>query len=213
MGDDNHSSGEDGKVKKFNASKEIAQQRDVKLMLAHVAAMTQARTGETPSKSIHDMSDNERTLNKVRGLMLTISAQRDLILMSRGLVRLKAINGWKKRVKKGERDEKIFDDDDNDYKRIMDLLDKLRACELDIDDAFKSKTIKDDFMTIKKTKDGEVFEITENHREMVRELEDSYEGIEIIMYSNEVISAGIEIDEEKTLIELEDEFLRRGEDA
>ena len=70
----------------------------------------------------------------------------------------------------------------------MNLLDKLYACELDINEAEKTKSIKDDFMIIKETKDGEVFEITDNHREMISELENSYEEIEIIMYTNEVIS-------------------------
>jgi len=210
MGDDG---GHDGKVQKFNASKEIAQQRDVKLMLAHVNAITQARTGQTPNKSLYEMGNNEKVLNKVRGLMLTISAQKDLILMSRGLVKIKALNSWKRKYKKQDRGENKFEDDNNDYKTLMDISEKLCACELDINEADKTRSVDDDFMKVKDTPEGKVFEITENHREMLLELEDSYEGIEIIMYANEVISAGIEVDEEKTLMELEEEFLHRGEEA
>jgi len=199
-----------GEIQKFNASKEIAQQRDVRLIISHVNAIRQARSGVTPIKEVHEMSDNEKTVNKVKGLMLTINAQRELILMSRALVKSKSINHWKKDYKTDEeRIEHDFHSHENDYNKLILILNKLEACEMDILEAEKTKNVDDDFMIVKHTSEGEVCEVTQNHREMLKELEDSYEELEFIMYRNGVISSGMEVDEEKTAKELEEEMINR----
>lgn len=210
MGEENNQSGE---IQRFNASKEIANQRDVKLIMNHVIALRQARTGETPVKNIYEMKNNEKKMNQVRGLNQTIQAQRDLISISRSLVRAKSENFWKKQYNKDEREEHPFEEYECDYKRLMYIRAKLEACEMDILEAEKTATIKDDFLVKRNTDDGEEFFLTDNFREMLKELEDSYEELESIMYRNGVISSGMEYDEERTNRELEDEFLRRGKEA
>ena len=199
---------EGGDIQKFNASKDIAQQRDVKLILAHMDAIRQARSGETPFKSLYEMKDNEKKMNMVRGLMLVIYAQQDLILMSGAQVRSLSLAKWKKETAtEKEREENPFEKHENDYNKLRLLSELLDACKMDIIEADRTRDLKDDFLIKKNTVDGEVFEVTDNYYSLLKELETAYVELEGIMYRNKVISAGMEIDEEKTTRELEQDFI------
>jgi len=207
--------GYDGaEIQTFNASKAIAQSRDLQLILWHNEAMRQARTGETPEKKMDDLTDNQRKLNQVRALSLVISAQRELINISRSQVKFRSINQWKKdHNSEKEQLEHPFKEHKNDYNDLIYLKDKLYACEMDIIDAEKSVTKDDDFLIIKEKSDGDFYELTQNFREMLMELEDSYEDIHLLMLTNKIISAGIEENEELTYKEKEEEMKRRIVDA
>ena len=201
-------------IQTFNASKAIAQSRDLGLILWHNDAMRQARTGETPGSKMDELSDNQRKLNQVRALNIIISAQRELINISRAQVKFRSVNKWKKdNPKEDDQIKNPFNKHENDYNKLIFLKDKLYACEMDIIDAEKSATKEDDFLIIKQRADGEFYELTDNFREMLLELEDSYEDIHLLMLTNKIISAGIEENEELTYKEKEEEMKRRIVDA
>ena len=207
--------GYDGaEIQTFNASKAIAQSRDLGLILWHNDAMRQARTGETPGSKMEELDDNKRKMNQVRALNIIISAQRELINISRAQVKFRSVNKWRKDHPSDEEQmENPFNKHENDYNKLIYLKDKLYACEMDILEAEKSATKDDDFLIILTKQEGEFYELTNNFREMLRELEDTYEEIHLLMLTNKIISAGIEENEELTYKEKEDEMKRRIVDA
>lgn len=207
--------GYDGaEIQTFNASKAIAQSRDLGLILWHNDAMRQARTGETPGSNMEEIGDNQRKMNQVRALNIIISAQRELINISRAQVKFRSVNKWKKDNATDEQQiETPFEKHENDYNKLIYLKDVLYACEMDILDAEKSPTKDDDFLIVRQTADGEFYELTENFREMIKVLEDSYEEIHLLMLTNKIISAGIEENEEMNYKEKEEEMIRRVKDA
>jgi len=73
----------------------------------------------------------------------------------------------------------------------------------------KTKRIDDDFLIVRKTEDGETYELTSNFREMLDDLEESYEQIYLLMLTNKIVSAGIEEDEELSYKEKEEEAIKR----
>jgi len=201
-------------IQTFNASKAIAQTRDLQLILWHNDAMRQARTGETPGTKMEELSDNKRKMNQVRALNVIISAQRELINISRSQIKFRSFNKWKKdNPTEDLQMANPFETHTNDYNKLIELKEKLFACEMDILEAEKTKTQDDDFIVVRQRDNSEFYELTPNFREMLRELEDSYEEIHLLMLTNKIISAGIEENEELTYKEKEDEMRRRIVDA
>jgi len=205
---------EGGEIKTYNASQEIARNRDLPLILFYEDMMLQARTGKPPGLNMDDITDNQRKLNQVRGLSRVISALKQLINMSRSQIKYRAFSKWEKKNTALEDEEKIeFEDDVNDYNTLMEYRNLLDACELDILEAEKTPTVDDDFLIKKQTTEGERFELTKNFYEMLTELEDVWEEINLLMLTNKIISSGIEADEEFTYQEQEQEVIRRITDA
>jgi len=89
----------------------------------------------------------------------------------------------------------------------------VKACEMDIREADKTASKDDDFMLIKETNDGEVYELTDNYFEMIDELEDSWREIEVILKKHEIFSQGMTEDEEITYKEQEELYLERFKEA
>lgn len=200
---------EEGEIKTYNASQEIAKHRDLPLILFHQDMMIQARTGKTPDKNIDDITDNQRKLNQVRALTRVISAQKELINISRAQIKFRAFNKWQKE-QRGENTVKIdFDKHDNDYNKLMYYKGILEACEMDIIEADKTSSVEDDFIWEKESSDGKVMELTPNFFEMLTELENTWEEIHLLMLTNKIISSGIEQDEEYSYNEQEEEVIRR----
>ncbi len=204
--------GDEGDIRVFNPSKEISKEIILDVLIRHRDAMKQARTGELPTGLDPKTTDNERKYSQVRALNLIISAQREMVTLSRPNIYFRSFQKWKKSHKsEKDKDEKPFDKHDNDYNKLMKWLSLLRACEKDILIAERTKSLKDDYLLEKQNPlDGTTkAELTNNFYEMLEELESSYEQIYLLMLTNKIVSAGIEEDEELTYKQKEEEAVRR----
>lgn len=204
---------EAGEIKGFNCAKGIAE-INLELIRSHGVAITQARIGSLPNVDINLIPDDKRKLNRVRGLILTISAQLELVTSSRAVVKHNSIRKWKKKNKKDEQQkENLFEKDENDYNDLIILSKFLKSLEQRIITADKTIDKEDDF--ILETTNGEetTTTLTENYFEMLEALEDSYERVYTIMLENKIVSAGVEEDEEMSYKEKEKEAMRRVTEA
>ena len=201
---------EPGDLKVFNPNKEISREIILEVLIRHRDALKQARTGEIVGIPMDKIEDNQRKINQVRGLNLIISAQREMITISRPIIFFKSMQKWKKDYKTEKKEEiPPFEKEDNDYNQLMYWLDFLKDCEDAIIKAERTKKLDDDFLWVKQTNDGDINELTTNFYEMVDDLESSYEQIYLLMLTNKIVSAGIEEDEEMTYKEKEKEAIRR----
>ena len=201
---------EGGDVKIFNPSKEISKEITLEILIRHRDALKQARTGELSGVSVEELKDNQRRVNQVRALNLIISAQREMITASRPILFHKSMKRWEKECKLQKEEKNIlFEEHDNDYNKIIKWLNFLKHCEKSIYNAEKTKSREDDFMIMKQSNEGEIYELTENFRDMLDDLEHSYEQIYLLMLTNKIVSAGIEDDEDMTYKEKEEEAIRR----
>lgn len=203
---------EPGEIKLFNPNKEISKEITLEILIRHRDALKQARTGELVGIPMDQMKDNDRKMNQARALNLIVSAQREMITVSRPIIYFTALQKWKKKYKDEEdRKKSPFEKEDNNYNQLMEWLGFLRSCEKAIITADRTKTLADDFMVTKV--DGntgdEMNELTENFYDMLDDLESSYEQIYLLMLTNKIVSAGIEEDEEMTYKEKEQEAIRR----
>lgn len=200
----------EGEIRVFNPSKEISKEVVLDVLIRHRDALKQARTGELVGVEVEKIRDNDRILHKVRALGLIISAQREMITISRPITNFRSMQKWKKKYKEDEDKEKNpFEKFECDYNKLIELKNLLVFLEDQIEKAEKTKKLDDDFMIIKQTSEGDVFQLTKNFKDMLEELEDSYEQIYLLMLTNKVVSAGIEEDEEQTYKEKEQEAIRR----
>lgn len=204
---------EPGEMKVFNPNKQIATEITLEILIRHRDALKQARTGELVGVPVEKIDDNTRKSNQVRALNLIVSAQREMVTISRPIIFSSSTQKWKRANKKLDEPTTKFEDEDNDYNTLMKWLDFLRKCEQSIITAEKTKTLSDDFLVMKQKNEGDVAELTTNFFEMVDDLESSYEQIYLLMLTNKIVSAGIEEDEEMTYKEMEDEAIRRVVDA
>ncbi len=206
----------DGEIRVFNPNKEISREITLEVLIRHRNSMKQARTGELPDGTVEELDDNNRMFNRVRALNLIIASQREMISISRPIVIFRSKKQYEKHLrklqgKKGEDPKKEkFEDFKCDYNTlIQEHLELLKACERDIIEAEKSKTLDDDFIKEYEEYSGKRLRLTENFYEMLEELEGSYEQIYLMMLTNKIVSSGIEDDEEKTYKEKEEEAIRR----
>ncbi len=186
-----------GDLKVFNPSREISKEITLEILIRHRDALKQARTGELKDIPVEKLKDNDRKMNQVRGLNLVLAAQREMITASRSILFFRSTKKWEKKYKEEEEREKnTFKEHDNDYNKMLEWLEFLKICEKAIIEAQKTKRIDDDFLIVRKTEDGETYELTSNFREMLDDLEESYEQIYLLMLTNKIVSAGIEEDED-----------------
>lgn len=202
---------EEGDLKVFNPNKEISREIVLEVLIRHRDALKQARTGELVGVSVEEIKDNNRKFNQVRGLSLIISAQREMINISRPIIFYRSFRKWKKKYEKEEEQkEHPFEEEENDYNHIMNWKDFLSSCHKAILLAERTKTKDDDFIVNKINNEGKEYpELTENFYDMLDDLEQSYEQIYLLMLTNKIVSAGIEEDEELSYKEKEQEAIRR----
>lgn len=201
---------EPGEVKTFNPAKEISKEITLEILIRHRDALKQARNGELVGVPMDKIDDNARKLNQVKALNLIVSAQREMITISRPIVWFRATQKWKKTQNTEEKQkENPFEKDENDYNRLIEWLNFLRECENAILTAERTKNRSDDFMIVRQKTEGDVNELTPNFYDMVDDLESSYEQIYLLMLTNKIVSAGIEEDEEMSYKEKEAEAIRR----
>lgn len=200
---------EPGDIKVFNPNKEISKEITLEILIRHRDALKQARTGELVGIKPEEITHTDKKMNQVRALNLIISAQREMITISRPIMFFRSTKKWKKKHKEEERKKHPFNKEENDYNKIRGWLDFLGGCAGAIMEAEKSKTLDDDFLLKKQDHTGEFFELTNNFYEMVEALESSYEQIYLLMLINKIVSAGIEDDEEQTYKDKEKEAIGR----
>ena len=205
---------EEGDIKTFNPQKEISKEIILDILIRHRDAFKQARTGELVGTPMEELADSRRKINQVRALNLIISAQREMVTISRPMIVFRSTKQWEKKFKEEEDQEKNpFKDYDCDYKTILNWLKFLRFCEQEILIAERTPAIEDDFLVEKDLNGQKTSELTENFFGMLEDLEESYEQINLLMLTNKIISAGIEDDEELTYKQKEEEMVRRVEEA
>lgn len=200
-----------GDIGIFNPAKEVAREVTLDVLIRHRDAIRQAREGvirgETPTE---EPSDYEKKINRVRGLSKMISAQRDMISISRPIVRFRCHALWKKNHSTEESQEKSpFEKQENDYTELNYIALILKEAEMDIIQAEQTESTKDDYILEKKTHRGTSLILTEKYFDMLNGLEDTYEKIYLIMLKNKIVSAGIEEDEVRSYKEQEQEAIRR----
>lgn len=202
---------EPGDVKIFNPQKEVSKEVILETIIRHRDAFKQARTGEKIGVDMNKITDNDRRLNQVQALSLIISAQREMITISRPIIVHNSTKRWQKANPTEEKREKTpFESYNCDYNKLMNWLSFLKECQEAIAYADKTKDISDDFLKTYIDKEGnQIFELTDNFRDMLDDLEESYEKIYLLMILNKIVSSGLEDDEELTEKELEQEAIRR----
>jgi CTP-dependent riboflavin kinase len=206
--------GDHGDIKVFNPNKEISKEITLEILIRHRDSMKQARTGELSVAGIDKINDNDRRFNQVRALNLIISAQREMITISRPIIYFRSLQKWKKQFKKEiEQQQHPFKHHTNDYNTMRKWLDFLSSCKMAILEADKTKLVTDDFIKTISAKEGPKSELTNNFYEMLEDLESSYEQVYLLMLTNKIVSAGIEEDEELTYKEKEKEAIARVSEA
>lgn len=197
-------------IKTFNPQKEISREIILEILIRHRDAFKQARTGELPDTSMDNIRDNDRKYNQVRALNLIISAQKEMINVSRPIVFWRASKLWERAFKEDEdRVKNPFDKHENDYSKIMDWSKFLRSLQEAIITADRTPELEDDFLIEKDINGQKENQLTENFFDMLEDLESSYEQIYLLMLINKIVSAGIEEDEELSYKEQEVEAVRR----
>ena len=201
---------EPGDIKVWNPNKEISKEITLEVLIRHRDAFKQARTGEIVGVSMDKIDDNTRKIHQVRALNLIISAQKEMITISRPIIHFGSLKKWEKRYPKDEdRVTHPFEEEDNDYNKLIEWLEFLKGCENAILQAEATKSLDDDFMITKQKTEGDFNELTPNFYEMLDDLESSYEQIYLLMLVNKIVSSGIEEDEELSYKEKEQEAIRR----
>lgn len=202
-----------GGIGVFNPAKDIAREVTLQVIINHRDATRQAREGiifgeEGPN------SDNQRKINKVKGLYKMISAQKEMINISRPIVNFHCFKDWKKKHEKEEDQKKNpFKQEKNDYNDLIFIKKILEEAELDMVNAEQSQSSKDDYLTERRSPEGMTYVLTKKYYEMLNGLEDTYEKIYFMMVKYKIASTGIEEDELKTYKELEEEAIKRVVDA
>lgn len=200
----------EGDIMVFNPNKEISREITLEILIRHRDALKQARTGEIVGVEGDTINSAMKKLNQVKALNLIISAQREMITVSRPIIFFRSTKKWKKQyIKEEDQKKNPFDKHENDYNKIKEWLKFLGYCAEAIILAEKSQTLDDDFLIKKQDNEGEYYELTQNFYSMLEDLENSYEQIYLLMLINKIVSAGIEEDEEQTYKEKEAEAIRR----
>lgn len=198
---------EAGEIKAFNADKQIAEQRDLPLVLDLLKAFRQTSTGETLLKLPSQMTPNERIINRVKGLLFVIQSIRGLIRLGRGRIKNNCFNKWKFNNNK---EKPNFEDEDNDYNNLIYYERVLKECEQEIIKADRTKSVEDDFLIKKIDNEGEEsYDLTDNYFEMLDVLDELWSEVEILLYKNKILSQGMIEDEILTHEQIAQEFKNR----
>lgn len=199
---------ENGEARIFNPDKDLAREVTLNVLVRHRDATHQAREGSIPG--MPDEGDDIKKINKVKGLYKMISAQREMINISRPIVKHNCYLKWKKKYQTDEEQAKHpFEKEENDYTRLMRIKEILAEAELDMIHAEQTPASRDDYLVETTSAKGRSLALTEKYFDMMNGLEGTYEQIDMIMLQNKIISAGIDEDEVRSYKELEQEAINR----
>lgn len=201
-------------IKIFNPSQAIAKEVTLNVIIRHRDALRQAREGIINNEKSEEIPEDLKKINKIKGLFLIISAQRDMINISTPIVGYNCQKRWEKKMSNVEEEKRTkFEEEDNEYNKLIEIKEILKLCELDLINAEETASTKDDYLIEYTDGRGKHLKLTPKYFEMINGLEETYQEIYLIMLKHKIVSAGIEEDEEKTYKELEEEAIRRVIDA
>lgn len=190
----------------YNPQKQIAEEVTLNIFIRHRNALQLAREGT--NEEFKTDSVKQRYFNRVKGLKKMISAQRDMIVTSSAVVKFSDYKSWEKKYKSDEEKEvNPFLLEKNSYNDLMQKKKLLELLEQDIQNAEKSKSVKDDYLIIIQESDGEKFELTEKFYDVLNGLEMTYEEIYLIMLRYKIVSSGEQEDELLSYKEQENQFM------
>jgi len=204
---------ENGEIRVFNPDKDVAREVTLNILVRHRDATQQAREGIVPG--IPEERDEVKKINRVKGLYKMISAQREMINISRPIVKHNCFLKFNKKNQSEEegKEKKKFEEEENDYSKLILIKEILRYAELDMIQAEQTPSSKDDYLIEKDSAKGKTFVLTDKYFDMINGLEDTYETIDLIMLQHKIISAGMDEDEVRSYKELEGEAIRRVTEA
>jgi hypothetical protein len=203
---------ENGELRQFNPAADIAREVTLDVITRHRDALKQTREGKMTNEEI--LTEDQRKLNKVRGLFLTISAQRDMINISMPVIWFECDKKWRKKNTTDEEKEKNpFENEYNDYNSILEVKEVLKLFERDLINADETETQEDDYLIKRHTQEGTVYKLTTKYFDLIDALEDTYKDIYFLMIKHRIVSAGIEEDEELTYKELEKLAIEKVQEA
>lgn len=198
-----------GEINVFNPSKDLAKEVTLQVLIRHRDATHQAREGFVAGQE-EEPPENQKKFNKVKGLYKMISAQREMVNISRPIVKFRCLVQWKKKYETEEKKtQNPFEEQENDYTELMFIKKVLAEAEFDIIKAERTSTTKDDYLIEIQDNGEKKFVLTLKYFEMLEGLEDTYEKIDMIMLKHKIISAGIEEDEVRSYKEQEQEAIKR----
>jgi hypothetical protein len=211
---------ESGDLKTMQSGKEIDLNTTLPAMIDFRDALRQAKTGFLRNEE-KQITDNERKINQVRGLSLTISTLETLITLSMSQIEFRSKQKWEKENKNlAESEKKVFFERDMpvgemkyDYSKLMYWNRFLQSCRRSILHAEKTKLKQDDFMIIENVNGEDIFRLSNNFWDMLEDLQAAFAEIHLLMLINKVISSGVEQDEELTYKEQEQLFIERVREA
>lgn len=190
----------------YNPQKQIAEQVTLNILIRHRDALQLAREGL--NSEFKTDNKKQKYYNRVKGLKKIIAAQRDMIVHSSAIVRFSDYRIWERKYKTSEEKEQHpFNKEKNSYNELIEKKKLLEFLEQDIQNAEKSKTMKDDYLIITQNNNGEEFELTEKFYDVLNGLEETYEEIYLIMLRYKIVSNGEQDDEILTYKEQEEQFL------
>lgn len=197
-----------GQLSVFNPSKDIAKEITLQILIRHRDSIHQAREGFI--EGMENMTPKQKQYNKIKGLYKVISTQREMINISRPIIKYACYVNWKKKyTEEKKQKENPFENEDNDYKNLLIIKEMLKEAELDLVRAEQSRSTKDDYLIEKIDHSGSVFILTKKYFEMLDGLEDTFEDIDLMMLKYKIVSSGIEEDEILSYREQEKEAIAR----
>lgn len=197
-----------GDIKIFNPAEGIAREITLRVLIQHRDASTQARQGLLMGQT--DAPEEEKKLNKIKGLYKMISAQKEMITISRPIIHHHCHRIWlKKHQDEMSQEKEPFEEEENEYSEIIHVKELLDEAERDMVTAEQTQSQKDDYLIRKVTPVGIKFVLSDKYYDLLKLLEDWYEKISYLMLKYKIISSGIEEDELLTYKEQEQEAIRR----
>ncbi len=160
----------------------------------HQTYMSIAHLGGRDLKEQESLSRNARASRKVRSLPRIISAQLSMIRVSLSIVKIESTKAWKKEhPTSSDKEISSFDIFDCDYSELVAIKFLLNHWEGCIRKAEWTNTIKDDFIqTIQHERENYAVNDlvpTDNFYKMIKDLEDTFEGIYSILLNNGLITS------------------------
>jgi hypothetical protein len=124
--------------------------------------------------TLDHLNQKELVFTRVQALSKVIQSQREIITITRGLV-----------------SHRIEKEEGKAYKKLLETLDFLKYCTHCIREADRTKRLDDDFLTKRSNEEGEIYELTPNFREMLEDLETSFEQIYNILLECGILTTTI----------------------
>lgn len=202
-------------VSNFNPNKQISTEMVLDILLKHKNAMYKSYYGKNIDDK-EEISDNNRIINQSSALREMMSSQMLIIdLIAKPTIEENCIDRYNKKYKtKEEKEEHIFENEENDIKILMECREFLLWCLDILKKADLTPTLEDDFMITRVSSNGEKENhLTKNFGDMRNDLAENYNKIYRLLIQHEIVTKKQEEDEGLTYEEQTKMFIERFEEA